>query len=139
MRVGEFDIVDMLSNTLGHINVDLFRNMLKRLNKNVHRNSYFLVDYRDVVKLLFEKKWLDKMIIKRENKPTLLSITIGCDTVTGEILKQTLAGNRPLLNFTHAIWSPFILEAIMKDNGWLLIKRKYTKRWEGFFDVYKKL
>ena len=135
---GKFDTVTMLGNTLGHINIKLFRNTMVKLNEKTFSGSHFLIDYRDVVTMLFKKQWLDKMPITNSSNLTLISITAGYDALTGEILKNTLVHNKVVLKFRHAVWSPFILNALMQDYGWHLVKRTYTKRWEGWLDVYQK-
>jgi len=128
-----FDTITLIGNSLGHINTHEFFCVLQ----NIPPAQYFVVDYRDVVQLLFDKKWQHKM--KEKRKKTFISTTIKMNPNEGNIYKkaQTLQGKK-ILTFTHAIWSPFIIEPLMHTFGWTLVKRRKNKSWQGWTDIYKK-
>ncbi len=135
---GSFDTITFLGNSLGHFTTFDLMKLLKNIEKNTHKGTYFIIDYRDVVTILFEKKWKDKMIEKKRNEK-VISITKAFDTKRGEIIKE--AFNETLkkkIRFAHAVWSPFILESIMNLSGWELVKRKPAPYWQGWLDVYEK-
>ncbi|MCD6576029.1 MAG: class I SAM-dependent methyltransferase [Nanoarchaeota archaeon] len=134
---GKFDTITLLGNSLGHLTTSDFVKLLKNIEKNIHKGTYFIIDYRDVVTLLFEKKWKDKMIERKRNEK-VISITKAFDTKRGEIIKE--AFNETLkkkVTFAHAVWAPFILEPIMSLSGWKLVKRKPASYWQGWLDVYR--
>lgn len=136
---GKFNTITLIGNALIHFNTYEFLNIMKNLKKNYKKGTYFIIDYRDVVELLFKKQWKDKMIEKNKGK-TVISLTTGCDTNKGEIYKSASerSGKNRII-FKHTIWSPFIIEPLMKTLGWKLVKRKRIERWQGWIDVYKKV
>jgi SAM-dependent methyltransferase len=136
---GKFDTITMLGNALCHINTHDFLIMLKNVSANTHKGTYFIIDYRDIVDLLFKKQWKDRWIEKKVGK-IIVSLTTGADTEFGEIYKKAFEKNgKNKINFSHTIWSPFIIEPIMKSFGWKLLKRKRIKEWQGWIDIYKKV
>lgn len=136
---GKYNTITYIGNGLCHLNTYDFLKVLENTRKNVNAGTYFIIDYRDVVKLLFDKKWKDKSSEKKGNKK-LISVTSGCDIINGEIIKKVYdKKNKHVVNFTHAIWSPFIIKPIMELNGWKLVKRNKINTWQGWIDVYRKV
>lgn len=136
---GRFDTFAFLGNALCHFTTNDYVKTLQNLKQNAKRGSYFILEYRDVVDLLFKRQW-KKRIVERDKGKTIISLTTGVNMKTGEIFKKAFdkkGGNR--INFVHAIWSPFILESIMKSSGWGLVKRVENRRWHGWIDIYKKI
>lgn len=130
---GTFDTITFLGNALCHINTHQLLQLMQNLN--YRKGSFFIVDYRDVVRLLYNKKWR-----KHKTNRGIITEPLGCDTKNGEILNVTYnPGGKNKVRFNHTIWSPFILEPIMNSLGWKLLKRRELKRWEGWFDIYRKL
>lgn len=136
--IGKFDTFSFLGNAIGHFTTNDFVEMLEKLKGNVKKNSYFIVEYRDVVDLLFRRQWKTRMVEKNKGK-TIISITTGSNMKKGEIYKKafdTKGGSR--INFMHAIWSPFIVEPIMRSFKWKLVKRNEKKNWNGWLEIYQK-
>lgn len=134
----KFDTFSFIGNGLAHINTLDFVKILDNLKNCVKKGSYFVIDYRDAVQLLFKRQWRDKMIVKKKGK-IFLSLTKGINVKNGEINKMDYEkGTNNKVYFSHAIWSPFILEAIMNSKGWILVKRSVSKEWTGCTDIYKK-
>ncbi len=131
---GDFDTVVCIGNSLGHFTTHEFLNILG----NIPKSRYFILDYRDVVTIFFNKEWRDKMIEKDRGK-RIVSLTKKFDEIKGTIEKISYEeGKKDKTYFTHTVWSPFIIEPIMKSNGWDLIKRKRIKTWQGWLEVYKR-
>jgi SAM-dependent methyltransferase len=134
---GNFDTLCMLGNALCHFSTHEFSRILQ--NTAAHRGAYFIVDYRDMVRLMFDKKWnVKKRLVEKERGR--ISTTKGCDTRTGFVLTTTtdLHGNNEV-GFAHAIWSPFIIAPIMNNHGWSLVRRRFSKRWSGWLDIYRRI
>lgn len=135
---GRFDTFTFLGNGLAHFTTNDFVSVLTNLKSNMKKKSYFIIEYRDVIDLLFNRQWKDKMI-ERDSGKTIISTTVGSNMKTGEIYKTAVdSKNREKVKFSHAIWSPFILEPIMKSFSWKLISRKEMKRWHGWIEIYQK-
>jgi SAM-dependent methyltransferase len=135
---GHFNTITFLGNGLCHLTTHDFVRLLDNTKRNVSKGTTFIIDYRDVVSLLFNRQWKMRMVEGKTGKK-FISITIGCDTVGGEIKKFVhTPDNKIKFSFTHTIWSPFILEPLMKASGWKLISRKKNPTWQGWVDVYKK-
>jgi len=135
---GRFDTICMLGNALWHFSVSDFARVLQKVTPHGARGSHFIVDYRDLVSLMFHKQWnLKTKLVQRDRGR--ISITKGCDSKAGFVIVATsdLSG-RNKVQFAHAIWSPFIISAIMREHGWVLKRRQLSKRWAGWLDVYRK-
>jgi SAM-dependent methyltransferase len=66
---GTFNTFTLLGNALCHFNTSDVVKVLANVQGNVAKGAHFLVDYRDVVKLLYRKKWAHKFKEVREGKP----------------------------------------------------------------------
>jgi SAM-dependent methyltransferase len=119
----KFDTICILGNALCHFSTHDFSRILQ--NTAAHRGAYFMVDYRDMVRLMFDKKWNDKKRLVEKERGRIAT-TEGCDTRSGFVLVTStdLHGSNEV-GFAHAIWSPFIIEPIMNDHGWSLVKRTF--------------
>ena len=82
---GSFDTVVLLGNSLCHFNTAEFAEILDNLRKNVRRGSYFIVDYRDVVQILYRRGWAHRFRQTREGRP-VVSVTKMLDSVKGELV-----------------------------------------------------
>lgn len=133
--MGKFDTITCLGNSISHLTSKEFLGILEGLNGNATKGTYFIVDYRDTVDLLFRKAWRDRL---REtyNGTAKTIITTGCDTVEGEICQDALVKGKLLMKAKQTIWSPFILEPLMESNGWNLVERKKSPQWRGWLDIY---
>jgi SAM-dependent methyltransferase len=136
---GTFETVAVLGNALCHFNTMDFGRLLKNVEPSADMGSHFIVDYRDVVDLLFRRKWKSKLVEKEKGKVTV-SRTTGCDTERGDlVMTSQQEGGSSRVEFTHAVWAPFIIEPMMESSGWKLARRKRLPRWFGWLDVYEKL
>jgi SAM-dependent methyltransferase len=120
---GSFDTVTLLGNSLAHFTVAGFDEVLRRRRANVHVGSTFLVDYRDLIGMFWDGTWsrIKTQAVTREkivHRATLL------DLEQGRLeMRARPSSRRWTLDWSHAIWSPFILEAVMRGHGWTLVNR----------------
>jgi ubiquinone/menaquinone biosynthesis C-methylase UbiE len=132
-----FDTVTCIGNALSHFTSMEFESILERLNRNLKEGSYFVIDYRDTVDMLFRRAWKERLVETKDGT-TKTVVTTGCSTVEGEIYQSGFARNNPLIKAKQTIWSPFILQPLMKSHGWKLVSRKKAKEWQGWLDIYTK-
>jgi len=132
---GNFDTVTIIGNAIGHISTNEFLDMLNNIEGVVHKGSYLIVDYRDVMDMVSKRLWKDHYKNKEIDTHTL-----GADTINGAMLRAGyVIKTKKKIKFDHKIWAPFIIEPLMRSHGWGLIKRSKSKRWSGWLDVYKRL
>lgn len=134
---GVFDTVTLLGNALIHFSASELREVIRHLEGHVRVGSHFLVEYRDVVSILFDGKW-NKKFIERRGNLTVTSLTRGIDVERGAIAIGSRTKGATRLEFTHAVWSPFILESLMSGLSWSLVKRRRTKGSYVWLDIYRK-
>ena len=132
---GTFDTVALLGNALIHFNTASLGKIMDSLDPHVHRGSFFIVDYRDVVGMLYRREW-GKRYQERDGSRTVVSIPQGIDVERGEILIKSESDGKHNLDFGHAIWSPFIIEPLLLAKGWRLAKQYRRRAWKGWLDVY---
>ena len=135
---GAFDTVCILGNALCHFSTHDLSRILENAATNCRKNTHVIVDYRDMVGLMFAKQWNVGTRLVEKDKGRV-STTKRCDTRTGFVVTTTtdLRKKKEVL-FAHAIWSPFIIEPIMNDHGWSLVQRSFSKRWSGWLDIYER-
>jgi 2-polyprenyl-3-methyl-5-hydroxy-6-metoxy-1,4-benzoquinol methylase len=120
---GRFDTVALLGNSLAHINVQDMDELLRARKANVHVGTTFLVDYRDLVAMFWQGTW-SRVKIQTHVRGKVVHRTRLLDLEEGRLRMQARPGSRTwLLDWAHAIWSPFILEAVMRRHDWRLIAR----------------
>jgi len=134
---GTFDTVTLLGNALIHFSTESLFETLKGIQSHVHKGTFFITDYRDVVSMLYSGKW-SKKYADMYGKRSVLSLTEGIDTRTGELLVRSESERKHNLDFRAAIWSPFIMATIMHSNGWTLKKRETTPASDIWLEVYRK-
>ena len=79
-------------------------------------------------------------MLEKNRGKTIVSLTTGADMEKGEIYKVYFEKDgKNRIGFAHAIWSPFIIEPIMKMLGWNLVRRRKNKLWEGWTDIYRRV
>ena len=135
---GSFDTVTLLGNALCHFDTKDFARLVGNVDPSVGRGAHFIIDYRDVVDLLYRRKWKSKLVERNKGMVTV-SNTTNCDTKKGNLAGVSKWGdgtNR--VEFTQAIWAPFIVELVMESRGWKLIKREEHSDWPGWLDIYRK-
>ena len=132
-----FDTVTILGNALIHFNPSELSEILRHMKGNTKAGSHFLAEYRDVVSMLFDRRW-SMRFTDRLGRRVTTSLTRGIDAERGEIsIDSTRKGYGPL-RFAHAVWSPFILESVMSGLSWSLVRRTRTKTPYVWLDVYRR-
>jgi SAM-dependent methyltransferase len=136
---GSFDTVALLGNALIHLNAEELRDVLGNVRGNAAEDAYFLIHYRDVVSSLFHGgwKWKGRYVETRSGKE-IVSVTKEIDTQAGEMTIESSSAGRRKLEFTAAIWSPFILQGIMESNAWRLERRRSIHDSGIWLDVYRR-
>jgi len=110
---------------------------LDNIEGNIREGSHFIVDYRDVVGMMYRGEW-GKKYSEKKNGRKLVSIGKGIDTVKGDLLIRSETDGRHNLDFAHAVWSPFIIEPLMAAKGWSRVCRFSRPEWRGWLDVYRR-
>ncbi len=131
---GAFQTVALLGNAVIHFVPSDLHKILTNIEENVEKDTYFLVEYRDVVKMFFAGEW-SKKYVEDKGKGRVVSLSKGIDTERGEVKVESRAGGAHNLDFGAAVWSPYILEAVMNGSGWLLVERERTSP-QVWLDVY---
>jgi SAM-dependent methyltransferase len=136
---GKFDTVTLLGNALIHFDTSEFLAILGNISDNLERGGFFLVDYRDIVSMLYSGAWNPNKTFNKTDKVSgkvIGSQSVGIDPILGNIEVQSLIDGRKSLVFTHAIWSPFIIQPIMESKGFKMMKRRMKPR-NAWFDIYR--
>jgi SAM-dependent methyltransferase len=142
---GRFATLTLLGNALGHFSPREMEELLRRRSVNVRPGSTFVVDYRDVVGMFWRGTWSRGRFVQRHKRGTIVSRTRSVDFGQGQIhIRSRPPSGRWSVEFTQAIWSPFVLETLMLAHGWRLVRRAPGRsvpggrpkldRWE---DVYR--
>jgi 2-polyprenyl-3-methyl-5-hydroxy-6-metoxy-1,4-benzoquinol methylase len=120
---GRFDTVALLGNSLAHINVQDMDELLRTRKANVHAGTTFLVDYRDLVAMFWQGTW-SRVKVQTHVRGKVVHRTRLLDLEEGRLHMRARPGSFTWrLDWAHAIWSPFILEAVMRRHDWRLITR----------------
>lgn len=141
---GRFDTVTVLGNSLAHLSVAQMERLLRRLDANVHPGSTFIVDYRDLVAMFWQGTWT-RVVVQTHVVGKVVHRARVLDTGEGRLrMRARPAQGRWVLDWTHAIWSPFILEGLMRAHGWRLADRSPVRAKGGaakvpehVFEVYR--
>jgi SAM-dependent methyltransferase len=140
---GEFDTVTLLGNSLAHLNVDDLDEVLRRRRGNVHPGSTFFLDYRDLIGMFWQGTWSRKKTQSVVGK--VVHRTTSLDLERGRLEMRARPSSRKwVLDWAHAIWSPFILESLMRSHGWRLVSRTPSRSKtaaarvpESYVEVYR--
>lgn len=120
---GRFDTVTLIGNALAHFNVGDMDRLLRARRGNVHAGSTFLVDYRDLIAMFWQGTW-PRVKDQTHLKAKIQSRARLVDLEKGSLdLRARPSTRKWVLDWSHAIWSPFILEMLMRHHGWLLARR----------------
>lgn len=131
---GTFQTVTLLGNAVIHFAPSDLRKTLVNIEMNVERGTHVLVEYRDVVKMLFAGEW-SKKYIEDKGRGRVVSVSKDIDTERGEVKVESQVGEEHGLDFGAAVWSPYIMEAVMNGSGWRLVERRTTSP-QVWLDVY---
>lgn len=130
----KFNTITFIGNSIIHFSPEDFIEMIKNIESNSKDGTYFIVEYRDVVKLLAKGEWEDEYEFE-ENDEAITTLSEKYDTEEGVILQRKKGSD---LEWQVGIWSPFMMESIMNLLGWELVKRRTREDYEGFLEVYEK-
>lgn len=138
-----FDTIALLGNSLGHLTVAEMEDLLRRRAANAHVGSTFLVDYRDLVAMFWNGTW-SRAHLQTSARTDLTLRPRDLDLTSGRLQMQARpSSGRWNLVWDHAIWSPFILGAVMRGHGWRLVRRsaetapRRSAPPEYYTDVYR--
>ena len=142
---GQYDTITVLGNTMAHLTVDQFDRLLARLAHHVGPGCLLLIDYRDLVAMFWNGTWthvkVQTFVRGRVTHRTRL-----VDLRSGRLeMSARSSSGRWRLRWSHAIWSPFILESMMRSRGWRLVQRVVSRSSgqgdqppEAYLDVYRR-
>jgi len=120
---GKFDTIALIGNSLAHFTARDMEQLLDRRRPNVHTGSTFLVDYRDLVGMFWHGTW-SRVKVQTHVRGKIVHRARLVDLENGQLEIRARPSSRDwLLDWAHAIWSPFILEAVMRSRGWQLVNR----------------
>lgn len=141
---GRFDTVTMLGNAMAHFTVADMDRLLAARRANVRPGSTFLLDYRDLIAMFWQGTWT-KVRVTTHVRGTITHRARLLDLEKGTLhLRARPSTRKWVLDWSHALWSPFILEMLMRHHGWLLAHRSPPKARRGasripqdYVDVYR--
>jgi SAM-dependent methyltransferase len=141
---GRYDTVTLLGNAMAHFTVRDMDRLLRTRRANVRAGSTFLVDYRDLIAMFWQGTWT-RVKVQSHLRAKVTSRARLVDLEAGKLDLRTRPSTRKwVLDWSHAIWAPFILEMLMLHHGWVLIHRSSlgrpagaSKIPEGYADVYR--
>jgi len=135
----KYDTVVIIGNSLGHITPLKLQKLLENIRENVEPGAKFIIDYRDLVNMLYTGEWKKDKKIQEHEEKGIYSQDKEIDTEKGEVIKVAKdQDENEKFTFTQKIWSPFITKALMKANNWKLIHNERTEEWNGWIEVYEK-
>lgn len=143
---GRFHTLTLLGNALGHLTVAEFDDLLVARAPNVRPRAAFLIEYRDVVGMFWRRSW-SRRFVQTHKGGRVIHRTLAVDLEKGEIsIRARAASGAWTVRFHAGIWSPFILEGLMRARGWRLVVRHPAgperiprSRVDLWVDVYRKV
>lgn len=141
---GRFDTIALLGNALAHFTIDGMDRLMRTRRANTRPKSTFLVDYRDLIAMFWQGTWKRVHVQtfvrgKVTHRAQLLDLEKGALDMRGRPSTR-----RWVLDWSHAIWSPFILQMLMRHHGWMLVRRSVLRQPQGraripesYADVYR--
>lgn len=138
---GRFDTVTLIGNSLAHFTVGELDELLRRRRANVRAGSTLILDYRDLVGMFWSGAWSKVKVQKLVGGKIVHRATL-LDLEHGRLAMRARPASRKwVLGWTHAIWSPFIVESLMHGHGWRLVNRMPRRSGaaipEHVYDVYR--
>jgi len=129
----QYDYALFLGNTLPHFDINELDEIIKNSNTFLKKDSLFIFDYNDWIRL-FLNNYPFEFIEKRE--PEIKSYHKKFSGEKGALYREFIT---PKKKFTLklTVWSPFILDYVMKQNGFNKLKHINTKN-NKYLSIYKK-
>ncbi|MCI4353304.1 MAG: class I SAM-dependent methyltransferase [Thermoplasmata archaeon] len=135
---GRFDTLTLIG-PMCHLTAFDVARFLRKVRRNVHRGTTLIVDYEDGIRRMAEGKRKTRGKEVQKVRGRFLSIARrGVDTEAGLFPYSVhFRGSGQPLHAAEAIWSPFVLEALMAAEDWELVRRVPPGRHLGFRDIYR--
>ena len=138
---GQFDTLTLIGNSLTHFTAGELDQLLRRRRTNVHAGSTLILDYRDLVGMFAYGAWSKVKVPKLGGGKAVHRVML-IDVEHGRLAMRSRSASRKwVLDWTHAIWSPFIVETLMRSHGWRLVERMPQRSGaaipEHVYDVYR--
>lgn len=141
---GVFDTVTLIGNAMAHFNIDDMDRLLRVRRANVRLGSTFIVDYRDLIAMFWQNTWT-RVNVQTHVRGKVVHRASLVDLESGRLMMRARPSSRKwVLDWAHAIWSPFILGTVMRHHGWMLRHRSppppkagASKIPEHYVDVYR--
>ncbi len=128
-----FDNIILLGNTMPHFTLDEFNHILTKLKKNLRKKGRFIIGYNDWVGLLlthYPREFIEK------KSPLIISKHIGYSFKQGALYREFYS-KKKRFKLKLIVWSPYILDYVMKTNKYKLINH-YNTRGNKFLSIYEK-
>jgi SAM-dependent methyltransferase len=143
---GTFTTWALLGNTMGHLSTADLGELVDLHRANAQPKTTFLIDYRDLVGMFWRGTWR-RVRVQKFVRGKVVHRTTRVNLEEGMLeMLAVSAARRWKLKWNHAIWSPFILESLMRSHGWRLVHRSAWRSRgrpaalpEGYTDVYRHL
>jgi SAM-dependent methyltransferase len=120
---GRFDTITLLGNSMAHFDVRDMDELLRRRRANAHAGTTFLLEYRDLIAMFWQGTW-SRVKIQTTVRGKVVHRARLVDLENGNLaMRARPSSGAWVLDWEHAIWSPFILEMLMRSHGWQLIRR----------------
>ncbi len=120
---GRFDTLTLLGNSLAHLDVYDFDALLRVRRANVRAGCTFILDYRDLVAMFWQGTW-SRVKVQTVVRGKVVHRATLLDLERGRLrMRARPASRKWMLDWAHAIWSPFIVESLMQSHGWRLVNR----------------
>lgn len=111
----KFEIVTLLGNPLPHFSIDSLNKTFSGIYRVLKIGGELIVEYNDFVKILFSSyRWT--LVEHNPDNEIMVSIHSGIDTIKGYIRRYFQRKNKEFENIFY-IWSPWLIEFLMKING----------------------
>lgn len=141
---GIFDTVTLIGNAMAHFTIADMDRLLRVRSANVRPGSTFIVDYRDLIAMFWQDTWT-RVKVQTHVRGKVVHRARLLDLEKGRLSMQARPSSRKwVLDWSHAIWSPFILGMVMRHHGWMLRHRSppppkpgVSKIPENYLDVYR--
>lgn len=115
-----FAIVTMLGNPLPHFSIDSLNKTFSEIFRVLKKEGELIVEYNDFIKILFSSyRWT--LVEHSPDNKIMVSIHSGIDTNRGYIKRFYQKKNKEFENIFY-LWSPWLIEFLMKINGFKNIK-----------------
>uniref|UniRef100_A0A7C4YFZ9 Class I SAM-dependent methyltransferase n=1 Tax=candidate division WOR-3 bacterium TaxID=2052148 RepID=A0A7C4YFZ9_UNCW3 len=112
-----FDIITMLGNAMPHFSIDSFSKSMKESYRVLKEGGEIIIQYTDWISIIFS--FYQRTLIEDNDKgEVMISYHSGLNTKEGFIKRFFhIPGKGKKFENIFYIWSPWILEYVLKENG----------------------